>query len=323
VIGMGVINSVTGEINPEDLGSTLTHEHIMVASGGIPQTYPEYINRAAIVEEGVKLLSAARSEGNVQTIIDLSTVDLGRDVAMLREVSLGSGVNIIAATGNWRDIPRVFWNESPDTIASLYSREIEVGIDGTGIKAGIIKVANDVEGVTETAEIVLRAAARAQIRTDVPISTHTAARERVGDQQIAIFEDEGVDLNRVYIGHSNDSTDIGYLTGLMDKGAWVGLDRYPGNPSVAENPNWEERTETIKKLIDAGYGNRIMVSHDWAVRMFIASPEIRAERDIRNPDGWLFIYRNVLPRLRSLGVKEEEIQAIIVDNPRRFFEGKK
>ena len=66
---MGVINSVTGEINPEDLGSTLTHEHIMVASGGIPQTYPEYINRAAIVEEGVKLLSAARSEGNVQTII--------------------------------------------------------------------------------------------------------------------------------------------------------------------------------------------------------------------------------------------------------------
>ena len=320
---MGVINSVTGEINPEDLGSTLTHEHIMVASGGIPQTYPEYINRAAIVEEGVKLLSAARSEGNVQTIIDLSTVDLGRDVAMLREVSLGSGVNIIAATGNWRDIPRVFWNESPDTIASLYSREIEVGIDGTGIKAGIIKVANDVEGVTETAEIVLRAAARAQIRTDVPISTHTAARERVGDQQIAIFEDEGVDLNRVYIGHSNDSTDIGYLTGLMDKGAWVGLDRYPGNPSVAENPNWEERTETIKKLIDAGYGNRIMVSHDWAVRMFIASPEIRAERDIRNPDGWLFIYRNVLPKLRSLGVKEEEIQAIIVDNPRRFFEGKK
>ena len=320
---MGVINSVTGEINPEDLGSTLTHEHIMVASGGIPQTYPEYINRAAIVEEGVKLLSAARSEGNVQTIIDLSTVDLGRDVAMLRAVSLGSGVNIIAATGNWRDIPRVFWNESPDTIASLYSREIEVGIDGTGIKAGIIKVANDVEGVTETAEIVLRAAARAQIRTDVPISTHTAARERVGDQQIAIFEDEGVDLNRVYIGHSNDSTDIGYLTGLMDKGAWVGLDRYPGNPSVAENPNWEERTETIKKLIDAGYGNRIMVSHDWAVRMFIASPEIRAERDIRNPDGWLFIYRNVLPRLRSLGVKEEEIQAIIVDNPRRFFEGKK
>ena len=118
---MGVINSVTGEINPEDLGSTLTHEHIMVASGGIPQTYPEYINRAAIVEEGVKLLSAARSEGNVQTIIDLSTVDLGRDVAMLREVSLGSGVNIIAATGNWRDIPRVFWNESPDTISRLYS----------------------------------------------------------------------------------------------------------------------------------------------------------------------------------------------------------
>ena len=118
-------------------------------------------------------------------------------------------------------------------IAPLYIREIEEGIEGTDIKAAIIKVANDVGGVTPEGEIILRAAARAQKATGVPISTHTWAPERVGEQQVAIFEDEGVDLNKVYVGHSNDTDDTDYLIGLLEKGVWIGLDRYPGRPGSA------------------------------------------------------------------------------------------
>ena len=108
--------------------------------------------------------------------------------------------------GIWRDIPRALFNRTPDEIAALFVREIEQGIEGTGIKAGIIKVANDAEGVTREGELILRAAARAARQTGVRISTHSFAPNRVGEQQGAIFEDEGFDLNRVYIGHSNDST---------------------------------------------------------------------------------------------------------------------
>ncbi len=316
---MATINSVLGPMDTSDMGFTLSHEHVLVTSAGIQYVYPEFIDREGTINRAVTEFKQAYSEG-LRTIVDVTTIDLGRDIRMLEQVSRESGINIICATGTWRDIPRVFWSATPDMIAPLYIREIEEGIEGTGIKAAIIKVANDVGGVTPEGEIILRAAARAQKATGVPISTHTWAPERVGEQQVRIFEEEGVDLNRVYVGHSNDTTDTGYLIGLLEKGVWIGLDRYPGGRTPA-TPDWEGRTDTVKKLIDAGFGHRIMLGHDWSVTLSIASRQIQDDRQNYNPDGYLFITRKVLPRLRELGATEEQINQIMVDNPRRFFEG--
>ncbi len=105
-------------------------------------------------------LAEAR-EGSVQTIVDLTTMDLGRNVRLVREVATRSGMQIIAATGAWCDIPRALYLRTPDEVAALFVREIREGIDGTDIKAGIIKMASDQEGVTPQAEVILRAAARA------------------------------------------------------------------------------------------------------------------------------------------------------------------
>ena len=181
---MAKINSVLGPLDTADLGFTLSHEHIIVTSAGIPQVFPEWIDREGTIARAVAGLKEGYGEG-LRSMIDLTTIDLGRDVRMIEQVSRESGINIICATGTWRDIPRAFWDATPDMIAPLYIREIEEGIEGTGIKAGIIKVANDVGGVTPEGEIVLRAAARAQKATGVPISTHTWAPERVGELVIA------------------------------------------------------------------------------------------------------------------------------------------
>jgi len=313
------INSVLGPIDTDTLGYTLPHEHVLVSSAGIGFTYPEFIDRETTLNLGGEQLASAY-EGGVRTIVDLSTLDLGRDVRLLQEVSQRSGVNVIVATGTWRDIPRVFWSASPDDVASLYVREILEGIEGTDIRAGIIKVANDQGGVTPEGEVILRAAARAQRCTGVPISTHTWAPERVGEQQVKIFEEEGVDLNRVYIGHSNDTADLDYLVGLLEKGVWLGLDRYPG-PKEGVTPDWQARTALAKKLIDLGYGDRIMLSHDWAVTLGIVSVDMQQERKDNNPHGYLFIKRVVEPRLLDLGVSPEMITRITESNPRRFFEG--
>ena len=317
---MSAISSVLGPIDTADLGFTLSHEHVMITSAGIQYVYPEFIDREGTIARGIADLGAAYAEG-LRTIIDVTTIDLGRDIRLLERVSRESGINIICATGTWRDIPRVFWSASPDVIARLYTREIEDGIEDTGIKAGIIKVANDVGGVTAEGEIILRAAARAQKATGVPISTHTWAPERVGEQQVRIFEDEGVDLNRVYVGHSNDTTDTGYLIGLMERGVWIGLDRYPGRQTEL-TPDWEGRTQTAWKLIQAGWSRRIMLGHDWAVTLTIASQEMQQEQLQYNPDGYLFITRRVIPRLMELGATDDDINNIFVDNPRRFFEGR-
>ena len=316
---MATINSVLGPLDTANLGFTLSHEHVLNSSAGIPQVYPEFIDLEETVRTGVAELKEAYADG-LRTIVDVTTFDLGRDIRVIERVSRESGVQIICATGTWRDIPRAFWNATPDMIAPLYIREIQDGIEGTGIKAAIIKVANDIGGVTPEGEIVLRAAARAQKATGVPISTHTWSPERVGEQQVRVFEDEGVDLNRVYIGHSNDTTDTGYLIGLLEKGVWIGMDRYPGG-RTAGTPKWEERTDTVKKLIDAGFGHRVMVSHDWSAESAISAPQLQATRLQCNPDGYSFIARRVLPRLRELGVTQEAVNKIVVDNPRRFFEG--
>src|SRR3984893_13918891 len=315
---MATINSVLGPLDTADLGFTLTHEHVFTASAGVWQTYPELFGDVEkLADEAALMLTEAR-DGGVRTILDLSTFDLGRDVRLVADMAQRTGVNIIAATGIWRDIPRALWNRSPDEIAALFVREIEQGVDGTGIKAGIIKVANDAEGVTPTGEIILRAAARAAKQTGVRVSTHSFAPGRVGEQQIAVFEDEGFDPDRLYIGHSNDSTDLDYLTGLLRKGVWLGLDRHQTMSPIG--PDAEGRAQTLAALIKAGFGDRLMVSHDWSVLGVGRTSDPRASRR-HNPDGWLFATRKLFPRLLELGIRQEQIDLLNYDNPRRFLGG--
>ena len=316
---MASVNTVLGPVGTADFGFTLSHEHVGTNAAGLRHTYPEFIDRAGIVEQSTAAMKEAY-DGGVRTIIDVSTFDLGRDVLVMKEVAEGSGMQIVAATGNHLAVPRPFGDVSPDVIAELYIRELEEGIEGTDIKAGIIKVASDRGGITPAQEVVLRAAARTQKATGAPISTHTWSPERIGEQQVRILEEEGVDLNRVYIGHSNDDTDMEYLLGLLNKGVWLGLDRYPGG-LVAGTPNWEQRTEVAKRLMDAGFTNRIMLSHDYSVPKARHGAEVQEQRRRANPDQYNFIGRYVLPRLQELGASQEEIRQITVDNPRRFFEG--
>lgn len=311
---MSIVNTVLGPRDSSELGFTLSHEHILLSSAGIEDTFPEFIDKEFAVREGIRQLTMAKS-GGVDTIIDLSTMDLGRNVRVIKEVAESSGVNIVVATGTWLDIPRSFATASPDEIAPLYVRELTVGIQGTGIKAGVIKVANEPE-VTDAGEIILRAASRAHHATGAPIYTHTMAQNRVGNRQVEIFADEGVDLNRVCIGHSNDSTDMGYLTGLMDKGVWLGLDRYPG-----QGVTWQERTEVLFNLIQEGYGTRLMLSHDWSVHATMMTKQRLADRPSQNPDNYLFITRNVLPMLLELGATQDNIDDLMIHNPQHFWDG--
>ena len=316
---MSTVSTVLGPVDTSELGFTLSHEHLATGSAGMRHTYPEFFDREGTIEDAAAALKQAYDEG-VRSYIDPTTFDLGRDIGMMQEVSRQSGVHIIPATGSHQAIPRVFRSASPDAIAPLYIREVEEGIEGTGVKAAIIKSASDRGGMTEQEVVVLRAVARASKHTGAPVYTHTWSPDRVGEQQIRVLEEEGVDLERVYIGHSNDTHDIDYILGLLRKGVWVGLDRFPGGryPGV---PLWQERTEIVKRLVDEGWAHRIMLGHDHSVPRGQPTPEMREQRANYQPEGYSFISRRVLPYLRELGTSEEDIQTIMVDNPRRFLEG--
>lgn len=314
---MTVINSVLGPIDSSELGFTLMHEHILVAAAGVYRDYPELLG-GNLMERAVEDLKRARA-GGVDTILDATTLDLGRDINLIAEASRLSGVNIIACSGWWLDVPRFFAGVSPDQMAEVFIRECEVGISGTNIKAGILKAASDIPGVTPEQETILRGVARAHLHTGVPIMIHSYAPGRVGEQQIAILREEGVDLKRVKIDHSNDTTDVEYLTWLLEQGCYLGLDRYPGR-----NVSSRARTNTMKALIDEGYADRLCPSHDRIILFIEANSPVLLTKEERlklNPHGYLFMKEAVFTQLRDMGVSEELINGLCVNGPRNFFEG--
>ena len=114
---MVTINSVLGDLDTADLGFTLTHEHVWQSAAGINATYPEFFDRQAVVDSAVTQLRAVHDEG-VRTIVDVTPMDLGRDETLTKDVALRSGINVIAATGFWVDVPRIFWDADPDDVPS-------------------------------------------------------------------------------------------------------------------------------------------------------------------------------------------------------------
>ncbi len=312
---MPTIQTVLGPIAADRLGVTLSHEHVFVIMGAENYHYPWLFDLPATREKAVRELREAKA-GGVDSMIDLTTPDLGRDVEFVRDVAEASGMNVIVATGIWRDVPRSFWARDIDKIADIFVREIEVGIGNTGIKAGVIKVANDAEGVTPEAERVLRGAARASKRTGCPISTHHWAPARVGTRQVQVFQEEGAPMDRVCIGHSADTTDVDYLESLLREGVYLSMDRYPG---AEGRPDWRQRNATVKALVDRGWAHRLMLGHDYAPAPVSASSTRPQTTD--EPTRYLFVTNTALPALKAEGVPQATIDQMMREVPRRFLSG--
>jgi phosphotriesterase-related protein len=311
---MPTVETALGPVPAGELGTVLSHEHVLVSMGEDNHHYPWRFDWEATRANAIRELSEAKA-GGVDTLIDLTTPDLGRDVEFVRDVSRASGVNVVVATGIWRDIPRSFWTRDIDEIADIFVREIEVGIGDSGIKAGCIKVANDMGGVSPEGERILRGAARALKRTGCPISTHHWAPQEVGRRQVEIFQEEGAPMDRIAIGHSADTTDVAYLEDLLRTGVYLSMDRYPG---AAGRPNWEQRNATVKALIEKGWASRLMLGHDHAPAAVVRG---QAAPPNPGPTRYLFVSTVAIPALLAQGVPESAIDMMIREVPRRFLAG--
>ena len=310
---MTIIHSATGPVDTTQLGNTLMHEHIVIGSPQVYANWPQTFDRNAVIELSARKLKDVKARG-ITTLVDLTTVDLGRDVELVRAIANAAGVTIIVATGIWWQPPPYFSWHDADYTADLFVTDIEQGVAGTGIRCGIIKCATDTAGVTPEIEMVLRASARAHRRTGVPISTHTDVTSENGTAQQDVFESEGVDLSRVVIGHSGDSTDLVYLHKLMDRGSYIGMDRFGLDRMLP----FEKRVATVAALCREGFAGRIVLSHD-ASCIFDWAPEERIREFAPN---WHFrhIVDDVLPALREQGVSQAQIDQMTTGNPRAIFE---
>jgi phosphotriesterase-related protein len=308
-----MVSTVTGPVDPADLGPTLMHEHVFIRSPGVFEAWPHLWDPDAEIARAITQLTELAAAG-IRTIVDLTTVDLGRDVDMVHAVATSVDVRIVMATGVWRVPPLYFEHRSPDRLADLFVRDITEGMAGTPWRAGVIKLATE-PSVDALNERILTAGARASVRTGAPISTHSYVATRSGLAQQDIFEREGVDLSTVVIGHSGDSDDLDYLTALMARGSYIGMDRF-GLPQFLPD---ERRIDTVARLCAAGFAGQMVLSHD--ANCFMDTTPQRY-KDEHLPD-WNFLHlpRTILPALRARGVSDADIEAMLVDNPRRILSG--
>jgi phosphotriesterase-related protein len=328
---MATVETVTGPIEADQLGTTLIHEHLRVRdeavheqwpSAGTAEEEPPY-EVAPGEDEAVAVREAkAAMELGVKTICDPSAMFLGRDVEFMRRVSEASGLQVVPCTGiyTYDYLPQFLLNRDADQIADLFASDIEQGIQGTEIKAGFIKCAADEPGVNENIEKVHRAAARASLRTGAPIMAHSRPASNTGPRQVEIFLEEGVDPAKIQIAHTGDSDDLGYIEGLLEKGVWIGLDRYGLNIYLP----YEKRQATTKALLERGYADRMFLAADSCATLdYFPAAVIGQLIQADMAEDWTIrmVPQRVLPELREAGMSEEQERTMMVDNAVRWLTG--
>jgi phosphotriesterase-related protein len=316
------VETVRGPVAADDLGRVLMHEHVFVLSPEIQQNYPEgWGDEDARVDDAVNRLNELKAAG-IDTILDPTALGLGRYVPRIARIAERIELNIVVATGlyTFDVLPHYFGRRTPgsgpggsDPMVDMFVRDITSGIADTGIKAGVIKCATDRPGVTSGVERVLRACAKAHLETGCPITTHTHAPTRRGLEQQAILAEEGVDLGKVVIGHSGDTDDLDYLLELIDNGSYLGMDRF-GIDAYLTTP---QRVAVVAELCRRGYADRLVLSHDASCYLDWIPGEVPPP----GMDHWTYLHisNDVLPALREAGVGEDQIDTMLVDNPRRFL----
>ena len=329
---MPTVETVTGPIEAEALGTTLVHEHLLFRDEAVHLQWPhmptvhevvppEYVGEDAAFGAAVE---AARElvETGVQTICEPTAMFGGRDVAFSRRVAEETGLQVVPCTGiyTYDYLPMTFVTRDADAISELFVHDIERGCQGTEIKAAFIKVAADAPGVTENIEKVHRAAARASVRTGTPIMAHSRPASETGPRQVEIFEEEGVELERVQIAHTGDTDDLDYIERLLDKGVFIGMDRYGLDLFLP----FERRNETVLALLERGYAERMFLSADYCVTLDWYPTEAAQQLvDAGAVTDWrlTLVPEKVLPLLRERGMTPEQERTMMVSNPVRWLTG--
>ena len=326
---MAQVQTVTGPIEAEELGTTLIHEHLRNADeavrnqwpivGAVKEDKPYEVPPDQVFDIAVREAKAAVELG-VKTIGEPTAMFLGRDVGFMERVAEESGLQVIPCTGiyTYDHLPQFFLNRDPDQIADLFVHDIENGIQETDIKAAFIKCAADEAGVNENIEKVHRAAARASVRTGAPIMAHSRPASNTGPRQVEIFLEEGVEPAKIQIAHTGDSDDLDYIEGLLETGVWIGLDRYGLDIFLP----YDRRQATAKALLERGYADRIFLSADSVATTDWFPPNV-IEGLIASgaAHDWTIriVHERVLPELREWGMTEEQERTMMVDNAVRWL----
>jgi phosphotriesterase-related protein len=315
---LSAVETVRGPVAAAELGRTLPHEHVVILQPEALQNYghvwgESYWDEDARVLDAIEKLRAVREAG-FRTLVDPTAPGLGRCIPRIQRINAEVDLNIVVASGVYAfvELPNFLHYRSAEAIAELFVREIREGIDDTGVRAAFLKCAVEEHGVVGDIPTILDAIAIAAAETGAPVMVHTNAVAATGTLALEELTRRGVDPRRIVVAHAGDSNDLDYLRAIADTGASLGCDRF----NIEHfNPD-EDRIRTLVALVEAGYVDRIHLGHDAATfHDFMVGNPLFADE---HPD-YLHLSTRILPRLLAAGLTQEQLDEMLVENPRRFF----
>lgn len=307
----GRVMTVLGPVDPETLGLTLPHEHLLIDLFSAPARW-DVNGVLQDVDLACRELEYLKAVGG-GALVDASVPGSGRDPEGLRQIAERTGLRIIMGCG-WYRLPYypaedVIDRRSVLELADSLTREIEEGYADTGIRPGIIgEIGCDKSWMSALEERVHRAVARAQVRTGLAITTHSIASP-IGLRQLGVFEEEGVDPSRVVIGHADSYPVLDYHLSILERGANIQFDKV-GN----EQAFFLREADLVARIVELahrGFLDRILLSQDICFRSELKAFGGRGYADI--PGRFIGV-------LRSAGFSEDEVRTILVRNPQRILQ---
>lgn len=299
-----MIRTVNGDISKDKLGVTMAHEHFIV---DLDRVRKDGVSKIETVDEVIPEIKKMMELG-VKSAFEVTTNDMGRDPLKLKEISDITGLNIVCSTGFYLSEyhPDVLNKLTKEEIAEIYIKDLTVGIDDTGIKAGLIgEIASNKTAFISNEKKILEAAGVASVKTGSAVSTHTG--KFAAKETIDILLNEGVNPDKVIIGHQDLIDDIDYHVSLLQRGINIGFDTCGKSAYVKD----EIRARNIMKLIEKGYGDHIVLSNDVSRRTYFTS---------FGQNGYLSVMNIVVPFLKEYGIKDSDLHKLLVDNPSRIVD---
>jgi len=308
-----MIQTVIGTVEASDLGNVLFHEHIGCISNDLMHIFGEkWLDKEVLADFAVDILKELKLKHGLGLLVDGTPIDLGRDALLLRAVSLKSGIPIVASTGLYH-YPSLYTDgNSEEEIAAWFIKEFEEGMEGTGIKPGILKVASDFSGITEDNKKRLSAMAIAQRETKLPIYVHSIHSADLVEKQLEILLQNIKETEKIIIGHAALNPDARYLAKILDRGCYICMDQcHCTRHSIADIG------KALSILCEKGYTNQILLSNDICIYSDFASRQktglhLTAEQQAKH---FSHIFTVVYESFLENGGAEKDWNIMLRENP--------
>ncbi|MDF2613463.1 MAG: phosphotriesterase-related protein [Clostridia bacterium] len=300
-----MIQTVNGKIDAKDLGITMCHEHFIIDLSKVRGEDDSTLQDTKLMLKEVEKLKAL----GCQAVVEVTANDMGRDVIKLREISKAAGLHIIASTGFYLAPyhPKWLQESTIEDLKALFKKEITEGIEGTGIKAGIIgEVATSKNKILQTEEKVLRAAARASKELDCAVSTH-CDMGTMGNEQVELMLSEGAHPDKLILGHIDLVSDILYHKGILEKGVNLAFDTIGKTKYLTD----EKRADHLFALLDAGYEDHLLLSQDVSRKSYLCS---------YGGKGYTAVLGYFIDLLKERGISKPQLDKMLIHNPARILD---